>query len=387
MRVIRYAAICKNTDPGRPRTRGKPRQIQQRAFTAWWGTSVTPGARRRGWPTGTRRENSVPARGLNSRRRRHRADRHQQAAGQPLGIRGCGAVAYEQTGHAARLLDDDEKGIHIVDTLDDDEKGFSSVDAPGGQQEMTVVSEPGLCRLDEDEKDVANTDTPGGVQEMLIVGRLIRGADFGLKAANLRLSPPWVPARRGSRRTSKTGTSCTCFFGRLRHQQQFGTTSSTSHAVDRQRPCNVHRLAASGDLPRGAASVVVAIGGSTQTLRIAHVPCVLGSDFALWRCECGQRRRHLYFVKGRFVCRGCGNVAYASRHVNWGPAFRQVTELRKRLGADPRPFTPLPPRPKRYPQHARYDRLVARIAAAEALALSTLGKLTLAADVRRKGKL
>ena len=43
-------------------------------------------------------------------------------------------LEYEHTPHATRLLDDDEKGVHIVHTL-------------GGDQEMTVINESGLYHL------------------------------------------------------------------------------------------------------------------------------------------------------------------------------------------------------------------------------------------------
>jgi hypothetical protein len=150
---------------------------------------------------------------------------------------------------------------------------------------------------------------------------------------------------------------------------------------------NVHALEAAGELPRETTNVTIAFGGTTQRLQIARVPGTTGGSYALWVCECGARRRHLYLAKGRWTCRSCGNLAYASRHINWGSAFLQVVALRRRLGADPHPFAPLPPRPRRYPQHARYDRLARQIALAEAAALGTLGKLTVAADRRRDGKL
>ncbi len=43
-------------------------------------------------------------------------------------------LEFEHTPHATRLLDDDEKGVHKVDTL-------------GGSQEMTVINESGLYHL------------------------------------------------------------------------------------------------------------------------------------------------------------------------------------------------------------------------------------------------
>lgn len=46
----------------------------------------------------------------------------------------CDALGYEHVPHAMRMLDDDEKGIHILDTL-------------GGQQKASIVSESGLFTL------------------------------------------------------------------------------------------------------------------------------------------------------------------------------------------------------------------------------------------------
>jgi prophage antirepressor-like protein len=46
----------------------------------------------------------------------------------------CDALGYALVPHAMRMLDDDEKGIHILDTL-------------GGQQKASVISESGLFTL------------------------------------------------------------------------------------------------------------------------------------------------------------------------------------------------------------------------------------------------
>lgn len=51
-------------------------------------------------------------------------------------------LGYELTAHMTRMLDDDERGIRLVDT-------------PGGRQEMTTISEPGLysCIMGSRSKD------------------------------------------------------------------------------------------------------------------------------------------------------------------------------------------------------------------------------------------
>ena len=46
----------------------------------------------------------------------------------------CDALGYALVPHAMRMLDDDEKGIHILDTL-------------GGQQKVSVINESGLFTL------------------------------------------------------------------------------------------------------------------------------------------------------------------------------------------------------------------------------------------------
>ena len=43
-------------------------------------------------------------------------------------------LEFEDATHAIRCLDDDEKGVHKVET-------------PGGMQSMTIISEPGLYTL------------------------------------------------------------------------------------------------------------------------------------------------------------------------------------------------------------------------------------------------
>jgi hypothetical protein len=61
------------------------------------------------------------------------------------------------------------------------------------------------------------------------------------------------------------------------------------------------------------------------------------------------------------------------------PGIHRVARLRRKIGADPRPFTPLPKRPK---HHVRFHRIVQRIHAEEAGLVDYLG--TIVHDLQRR---
>src|SRR5262249_48214347 len=51
----------------------------------------------------------------------------------------------------------------------------------------------------------------------------------------------------------------------------------------------------------------------------------------------------LYEVGGILTCRICGQLDYACRHINrHTPQLTRITRLRRKLGTDPAPFSPLP---------------------------------------------
>ena len=57
--------------------------------------------------------------------------------------------------------------------------------------------------------------------------------------------------------------------------------------------------------------------------------------------RCGRRCRHVYLIDS-IACRRCHRLDYASRHLHrQTPAVHRVARLRRKLGADPRPFAPL----------------------------------------------
>jgi hypothetical protein len=131
-------------------------------------------------------------------------------------------------------------------------------------------------------------------------------------------------------------------------------------------------------------------GDRDQIILIDWVP-ILKSRFARPRLLCGCGRG-AYFMHdkggflhdkgGLFACRYCCRYDYRSRHrQRFSPAFRHIARLRRKLGADPRPLSPLPP-PRQRMSRARYARLAAALARAETIAYGDLGRLLADLDQR-----
>jgi hypothetical protein len=87
------------------------------------------------------------------------------------------------------------------------------------------------------------------------------------------------------------------------------------------------------------------------------------------------------------LCRRCADLDYISRHLHRStPGVHQVVRLRRKIGADQRPFAPLPERPE---HHVRFHRIVARIRNEEAGLVEHLGSIVHDLDRRirvRKAK-
>ena len=82
----------------------------------------------------------------------------------------------------------------------------------------------------------------------------------------------------------------------------------------------------------------------------------------------------LHEKAGVFACRKCHGMSYASRHLyRTVPSVHRVARLRRKIGADPRPFTPLSRRPR---HHIRFHRVVARILFDERALLGHLQTVT-----------
>jgi hypothetical protein len=70
---------------------------------------------------------------------------------------------------------------------------------------------------------------------------------------------------------------------------------------------------------------------------------------------CNRRCRHIYLLDP-IACRRCHRLDYASRHLHRQvPGVHRVARWRKQIGADPRPFAPLPKRPKRVVEKIRAE--------------------------------
>jgi hypothetical protein len=86
------------------------------------------------------------------------------------------------------------------------------------------------------------------------------------------------------------------------------------------------------------------------------------------------------YLRDRIACRRCHGLDYASRHLHrQTPGIHRVARLRRKIGADPRPFTALPKRPK---HHVRFHRIVERIRAEEGGLVDYLG--TIVHDLQRR---
>jgi hypothetical protein len=126
------------------------------------------------------------------------------------------------------------------------------------------------------------------------------------------------------------------------------------------------------------------VEGQTTTLQWGQIPCRLSartvdvlvdgtSVSVVWDtpmegvarpwfvCPACGRRCRLVYLCDPIACRKCLRLDYASRHLyRRTPAVHRVARLRRKLGADPRPFAPLPPRrPGR--SRAYHEKLVAMI--------------------------
>jgi hypothetical protein len=97
--------------------------------------------------------------------------------------------------------------------------------------------------------------------------------------------------------------------------------------------------------------------------------------------RCGRPCRHVYLIDP-IACRRCHRLDYASRHLyRQTPAVHRVARLRRKLGADLRPFAPLPASP-RGRSKAHHDRLVALVRAQEQALVEHLGSIV--HDLRRR---
>lgn len=72
----------------------------------------------------------------------------------------------------------------------------------------------------------------------------------------------------------------------------------------------------------------------SQSVRLEQVPCRFGGSRSWFACPCcGRRGAVLYLRSGRFACRTCQRVAYASQSEDLvGRMWRKQRQLEARLG-------------------------------------------------------
>jgi hypothetical protein len=72
----------------------------------------------------------------------------------------------------------------------------------------------------------------------------------------------------------------------------------------------------------------------TESITLDHMPCRFGGTRPWFRCPlCAMRVAVLYLRRGRFACRHCQRVAYASQSEDeLGRAWRKQSRLEARLG-------------------------------------------------------
>jgi hypothetical protein len=121
--------------------------------------------------------------------------------------------------------------------------------------------------------------------------------------------------------------------------------------------------------------------GASAVLETGPVPCQVSTDglgnlsldgqpirvvphvalpLRAFECRCGALRYRLYRVNsGEWLCRLCAKVDYACRHRHRSvPGYWRAVQLRKRIGAPERLFTPIEPKPL---QARRYLGVVLKI--------------------------
>src|SRR5262249_8902859 len=81
---------------------------------------------------------------------------------------------------------------------------------------------------------------------------------------------------------------------------------------------------------------------------------------------------------------GLRNLGVKGSERHFSPTFRRIAMLLRKLGADPRPLSPLPPRPRRHLSCVYHDRLVAELARPEEMAYGDVARLHADLDQRAK---
>jgi hypothetical protein len=148
---------------------------------------------------------------------------------------------------------------------------------------------------------------------------------------------------------------------------------------------DIFKLGREVGLGAEADRVALDIGVGEVTARLDWESVFFGGARPWFLCPaCSARRRFLHVKDGHVVCRGCANLAYASRHELWAGArsLRRAAKLRRLIGAVA--FGDLPPRPRQHMAAKWYDRIVREIRLCEREALGAIVPVH-AALTRRRG--
>jgi hypothetical protein len=166
---------------------------------------------------------------------------------------------------------------------------------------------------------------------------------------------------------------------------RFGLAGSHNDSVSAERlletyPClDVFELYQAGGLVEGTEIEIRTVDGGHHTARhkaekfhiddqVISISSHRSLSLPVFVCPlCSTDRYKLHLIGGVWACRDCQKrrhrVDYASRHTQYSvPGWHRCCWLRKRIGADPRPFTPLPAMSLR---HHRLRRLAREIRALE----------------------
>ena len=110
-----------------------------------------------------------------------------------------------------------------------------------------------------------------------------------------------------------------------------------------------------------------------ELVALMHRPCRFGGTRALFLCpRCARSALNLHLRGGRFTCRSCAGLTYASRRERERDRhLRAANRLRRRLGGEEDALNALPPRPRGMWRRT-YERIADEIARREDVAMEEL---------------
>jgi hypothetical protein len=128
------------------------------------------------------------------------------------------------------------------------------------------------------------------------------------------------------------------------------------HLVETHPAADVHQLARQGLLAPGTQATISSGTGDGGYRLAVPEPGILELDGQAFRLDwhpfsyrvivcggCNRICRKVHRVGSVWSCRKCAELDYACRHRDRTiPGLHRIRLLRRRIGADPTPFTPLP---------------------------------------------